>query len=64
MSSVARHSTSSTGLVVAIINVLVRALSIKIIIGKPVSRDQLPENDSEAIEELKRLSDSLKKKII
>ena len=37
---------------------------IKIIIGKPVSRDQLPENDSEAIEELKRLSDSLKKKII
>jgi len=34
---------------------------IKIIIGKPVSRNQLYENDDDAIKQLKKLSDSLKK---
>ena len=34
---------------------------IKIIIGKPVSRNQLHENDDDAIKQLKKLSDSLKK---
>ena len=33
---------------------------IRIIIGEPVSRNQLPENDGDAIKELKKLSDSLK----
>ena len=33
---------------------------MKIIIGKPISRDQLPKNDGDAIKQLKKLSDSLK----
>ncbi len=33
---------------------------IRIIIGEPVSRNQLPEDDGDAIKELKKLSDSLK----
>ena len=33
---------------------------IRIIIGEPVSRNQLPENEGDAIKELKKLSDSLK----
>ena len=34
---------------------------MKIVIGKPVSRNQLPKNDDDAIKQLKKLSDSLKK---
>ena len=34
---------------------------IKIIIGKPVLRSDLPEDRDEAIKELRRLSESLKK---
>jgi putative hemolysin len=34
---------------------------IKIIIGKPVSRSQLPENDADAIKQLQKLSYSLKR---
>ena len=34
---------------------------IKIIIGKPLSRSQLPENDTDAIKQLQKLSDSLKR---
>ena len=34
---------------------------MKIIIGKPVSRNQLSKNDDDAIKQLKKLSDSLKK---
>ena len=34
---------------------------IKIIIGKPLSRSQLPENDADAIKQLQKLSDSLKR---
>ena len=33
---------------------------IRIIIGEPVSRNQLPEDDGDAVKELKKLSDSLK----
>ena len=33
---------------------------IRIIIGEPISRNQLPEDDEDAIKELKKLSDSLK----
>ena len=37
-----------------------KKIKTRIIIGEPVSRNQLPEDDGDAIKELKKLSDSLK----